>query len=99
MAAISGIFSRLGRGDDIKLTDEFSPGRFFASNLLKLLLAHIALEYDIEPIGVRPENPWLNNSIGPPIWSKLRIRRRDQASHVTFFGPVSSFGGDAEAKC
>lgn len=33
-------------------------------------------KYDIEPITERPPNPWLNNSIGPPIWSKLRVRRR-----------------------
>jgi len=53
-----------------------SPGRFFAANQLKLLLAQIVLGYDIQPIDERPQNPWLNNSIGPPMWAKLRIRRR-----------------------
>lgn len=24
----------------------------------------------------RPENPWINNTVGPPIWSTARIRRR-----------------------
>ncbi|KAF1989191.1 cytochrome P450 [Aulographum hederae CBS 113979] len=52
------------------------PGRFFAANQLKLLLAHIILHYDIEPIASRPENPWLNNAIGPPLWAKLRVQRR-----------------------
>ncbi|KAK3068494.1 hypothetical protein LTS18_000643 [Coniosporium uncinatum] len=52
------------------------PGRFFAANQLKLLLAQIVLGYDIQPIDERPQNPWLNNSIGPPMWAKLRIRRR-----------------------
>lgn len=54
----------------------YSPGRFFAANQLKILLAHITLAYDIEPIAQRPKNPWLNNSIGPPISAKLRVRRR-----------------------
>jgi hypothetical protein len=53
-----------------------SPGRFFAANQLKLLLASIVTKYDIEPISARPTNPWLNNTIGPPIWESLRVRRR-----------------------
>jgi hypothetical protein len=53
-----------------------SPGRFFASHLLKCILAQIALKYDIEPIDKRPENVWFNNLIGPPMWSTLRVRRR-----------------------
>lgn len=53
-----------------------SPGRFFAANQLKLLLANISTMYDIEPIPTRPQNPWLNNSIGPPISAKFRVRRR-----------------------
>ncbi|KAF2672428.1 cytochrome P450 [Microthyrium microscopicum] len=52
------------------------PGRFFAANQLKLLLAAIVTKYDIEPVAARPENPWLNNTIGPPVFSTLRIRRR-----------------------
>jgi hypothetical protein len=53
-----------------------SPGRFFAANQLKLLLAQIVLNYEIEPVDIRPENPWLNNTIGPPMWSTIRVRRR-----------------------
>ncbi|KAF2397290.1 cytochrome P450 [Trichodelitschia bisporula] len=34
------------------------PGRFFAANQLKLLLAHILLKYDIAPIPTRPPNPY-----------------------------------------
>ncbi|KAH0536021.1 hypothetical protein FGG08_007088 [Glutinoglossum americanum] len=60
------------------------PGRFFASQQLKLLLAHVMLKYEIEPIPSRPENQWLNNAIGPPVKEKIRIRRRkDDVSYVT----------------
>jgi hypothetical protein len=53
-----------------------SPGRFFAATQLKLLLAQIILNYEIEHMEQRPENPWLNNTIGPPMWSTIRVRRR-----------------------
>jgi hypothetical protein len=60
-----------------------SPGRFFAANQLKLLLAQIVLNYEIERIEQRPENPWLNNTIGPPMWSTIRVRRRLNTTKIT----------------
>jgi hypothetical protein len=41
-----------------------------------MLLSQILLNYDLEPLSVRPTNPWLNDTIGPPIWSTMRVRRR-----------------------
>ncbi|KAK4209456.1 cytochrome P450 [Rhypophila decipiens] len=52
------------------------PGRFFANSLLKIILAHIVLMYDIQPLQERPANPWLNNTIGPPIGTMVKVRRR-----------------------
>lgn len=52
------------------------PGRFFATNQLKLLLAAVVEGYEIEKVERRPENRWLNNTIGPPMWETLRVRRR-----------------------
>ncbi|CZR56230.1 related to cycloheximide-inducible protein CIP70 (cytochrome P450 family) [Phialocephala subalpina] len=52
------------------------PGRFFASQQMKLILAYIALNYDIERIPVRPDNQWLVGSQGPPLDFKVRVRRR-----------------------
>ncbi|KAK5658001.1 hypothetical protein OQA88_2555 [Cercophora sp. LCS_1] len=52
------------------------PGRFFANSLLKILLARVVMNYDVEPIDERPTNPWLNNTIGPPVGAKIRVRRR-----------------------
>lgn len=43
---------------------------------MKLVLAYIALNYDIQPIASRPDNLWLVGSQGPPLDFKIRIRRR-----------------------
>lgn len=62
---------------DIRPIDNMSSlGRFFTAQQLKLLMAQIVMDYDIEPLNVKPANPWSNNTIGPPIWSKVRVRRR-----------------------
>ncbi|KAH7327064.1 cytochrome P450 [Rhexocercosporidium sp. MPI-PUGE-AT-0058] len=53
------------------------PGRFFASQQLKLVLAYIALNYDIQPIASRPANDWFVGSQGPPLDVRVRIRRRE----------------------
>ncbi|RDW79914.1 hypothetical protein BP6252_04552 [Coleophoma cylindrospora] len=52
------------------------PGRFFAAQQLKLTLAYIILNYEIQPIAKRPENQWFVGSIGPPMSEKVRVRRR-----------------------
>ncbi|KAI0973768.1 cytochrome P450 [Xylaria arbuscula] len=52
------------------------PGRFFATNQLKIALGHIALLYEIEPIAERPVNKWLFGHIAPPLIETLRVRRR-----------------------
>ncbi|PBP27567.1 hypothetical protein BUE80_DR001381 [Diplocarpon rosae] len=54
------------------------PGRFFASQQLKLVLAYIATNYDIQHIDLRPENNWLVGSQGPPLNVQVRIRRREE---------------------
>ncbi|KAI1260236.1 cytochrome P450 [Xylariaceae sp. FL1019] len=52
------------------------PGRFFATNQLKIALGHIALLYEIEPIPDRPVNKWFFGHIAPPLMETLRVRRR-----------------------
>lgn len=52
------------------------PGRFFAANELKLLLAYMVLNYDIELQETRPESPWVGQVMLPPMKAKIRIRRR-----------------------
>ncbi|TVY15730.1 Cytochrome P450 monooxygenase tenB, partial [Lachnellula arida] len=53
------------------------PGRYFASQQLKLVLAYIALNYHIKPIERRPDNNWFVGSQGPPLGDKISIRRRE----------------------
>ena len=56
------------------------PGRFFAANELKLLLAYMALNYDIKPIAVRPPQKWMGDTVLPPMKATISIKRRKLAS-------------------
>lgn len=54
------------------------PGRFFALNEVKILVANMVLHYDIEPLKTRPKMTpiiWLN----VPLFSNgtVRVRRRE----------------------
>jgi cytochrome P450 len=52
------------------------PGRFFAANEIKLLLAHLILSYDFEPVEERPKNKWFGLSRVPPMKTMIRVKRR-----------------------
>ncbi|KAI1608962.1 putative cytochrome P450 [Exophiala viscosa] len=52
------------------------PGRFFAANELKLLLAHMLLKYEFEMLPSRPESKWLGTALVPPMKATIKIRRR-----------------------
>lgn len=56
------------------------PGRFFAANELKLLLAYMVLNYDFEHIKSRPESKWYGPNKVPPLTATIRIRKRESAS-------------------
>lgn len=52
------------------------PGRFFAVNEMKLMIAHMVLHYDVEYVGRRPELTgvvWLKV---PYNQGRVRVRRR-----------------------
>ena len=61
-----------------QLTARSSPGRFYSSVKMKLVLAYIAKNYDIERLEKRPQNHWFGSSTAPPFESILRIRRRSE---------------------
>jgi cytochrome P450 len=52
------------------------PGRFFAANELKLMLAYMVLNYDFEMIPERPESKWMGATLVPPMKATVRVRRR-----------------------
>ncbi len=66
------------------------PGRFFASQELKLLLAYVLTRYEIQMVmegglggnwngkGVRPECFWMGPNHVPPTGAKVRVRRRKE---------------------
>jgi hypothetical protein len=53
-----------------------SPGRFFGSCMLKLLLAYSILNYDVEHLPAAPAYIWMGDTAFPPPKATLRIRRR-----------------------
>ncbi|KAL8711938.1 MAG: hypothetical protein Q9220_003634 [cf. Caloplaca sp. 1 TL-2023] len=56
------------------------PGRYFAAMELKLLLAHLLLNYDFRfPDGVsRPGNLVIDEFAGPNPWAKVLVRKRSK---------------------
>ena len=55
-----------------------SPGRFFAANELKAMLAHILLNYDVKMAngGGRPENMRIGQSSLPNTKAEVLFRKR-----------------------
>jgi cytochrome P450 len=54
------------------------PGRFFAANEIKLLLAYIALKYDIEPLERRPDPIPYGSTMTPNPNVLIKIRRKKE---------------------
>ena len=56
----------------------YSPGRFFAANLMKTMLAHIIVNYDMkfEREGVRPDNVHGVLSVQPDLVARVLFRKR-----------------------
>lgn len=54
------------------------PGRFFASQEMKLMLAHIVMNYDIKIDGGRPKNMEINGASVPTNEAEMQIRLRSK---------------------
>lgn len=52
------------------------PGRFFAANLLKVMLSYLILHYDLEKLPSRPKNSTFSVSMFPPLRATVRFKRR-----------------------
>ena len=53
-----------------------SPGRFFVSHELKMFLAYMLMNYDVEPLAERPPNKWMGAVVLPPMKATLRVKRK-----------------------
>jgi cytochrome P450 len=54
------------------------PGRFFGAAKVKLMLAHILMDYEIEGLQDRPPNLYLGLNILPPMKAGVKVRRREK---------------------
>ena len=55
-----------------------SPGRFFAVNEIKLMLAIFLLQYDVKlSDGIRPADVKIGPSIAPSKTARVLLKRRD----------------------
>ena len=54
----------------------YSPGRWFASHLLKMIVSMIVINYDIEALADRPSNDFLGEFCIPSRTATARVRRR-----------------------
>lgn len=67
---IGGCFTAWGLGRHA------CPGRFFAVDLVKMIMAHVLVNYEVESLGERPENLWVEYNVVPRPGAALRVRRR-----------------------
>ncbi|KAI0393713.1 cytochrome P450 [Xylariaceae sp. FL0594] len=51
-------------------------GRFFASSMLRLVMAYVLTHYDVEKMDKRPENTWFGANRTPPLKATVRVRRK-----------------------
>jgi cytochrome P450 len=52
------------------------PGRFFAIQEVKLLLAYLIINYEVKLYATRPPNSWLGDIILPPAKATMMVRRK-----------------------
>ncbi|EQK99742.1 cytochrome P450 [Ophiocordyceps sinensis CO18] len=57
------------------------PGRFFVAHELKLIMAHLLLNYDIKSLPQRPQPRWIAPPM-PPLGARIEIRRKTRPELV-----------------
>lgn len=53
------------------------PGRFFASLEMKLMLAHMVMHYEFQPLKSRPSNIYLGRTVLPSMTTTIKVRRKE----------------------
>lgn len=56
------------------------PGRFFAVDLIKVVLNYVLMNYEVQPLEERPENIWIEYNVIPSPPAKLSVKRRKAGS-------------------
>ncbi|ROT36464.1 cytochrome P450 [Sodiomyces alkalinus F11] len=57
------------------------PGRFFVAHELKMVIAHLLLNYDLRHLtGERPRPKWVGGTIIPPTEATIQIKKRKAAT-------------------
>lgn len=57
----------LSNDRSIELADSpTSPGRFFVAHELKIMFAHLIMNYEIKPITEKPAQKWVGRNFIPP---------------------------------
>jgi cytochrome P450 len=67
------------------------PGRFFAASELKLMLAYILMNFDLEMLDTRPQGKWIGVLRVPATGASIRVRKKKEP-----LAQFSSFGFDEE---
>jgi cytochrome P450 len=52
------------------------PGRFFAANEIKLMLAYMSTKYEMQPLPERPKGSMLGEFVVPDMVKSIKVRRR-----------------------
>ncbi|THW20253.1 putative P450 monooxygenase [Aureobasidium pullulans] len=52
------------------------PGRFFVNHELKMLLAYVVMNYDVQYLSERPENQWFGVNVIPSMKTNIKVHRR-----------------------
>jgi len=71
LATSSDVFLPFGHGRHA------CPGRFFVGPAIKLVLAWVVMNYELEPLSSRPPNRILGQNFLPPMKECIRVRRRE----------------------
>ncbi|KIM94803.1 hypothetical protein OIDMADRAFT_135336 [Oidiodendron maius Zn] len=83
-AATSKTYSTFGAGRHA------CPGRFFASTSVKVFLAYMLMNYDIEKMPERPTTPSVGMALLPPLKATIRFKRRKDPVYNLGQATVSS---------
>ena len=53
-----------------------SPGRFFVAHELKMVIAYLAMNYEMKQLPARPKVSWMGQTIIPPLDARIEVKRR-----------------------